>query len=75
MIVRTAQDPAALAAAVRAEIRKLEPNLPIPAIRTMREIVVSTVAERRLQMVLTSLFTVLALRLGAVGIYGVVSTR
>ena len=73
VIVRTTQEPAALAAAVRAEIRKLEPNLPIPAIRTMREIVVSTVAERRLQMVLTALFAVLALLLGTVGIYGVVS--
>ena len=73
IVVRTAHDPAALAAAVRAEIWKLDPNLPISAMRTMREIVSSAVTQRRFQMLLTSLFAVVALLLGAVGVYGVVS--
>jgi predicted permease len=73
IVVRTAQEPAALAAAVRAEIRKLDTTLPIPAVRTMREIVSSTVAQRRFQMTMTSLFAALALVLGMVGLYGVVS--
>ncbi len=73
LVVRTAQDPAALAAAVRSEIRKMDPDLPIPAIQTMREIVSDAVAQRRFQMMLTSLFALLAVMLGAVGIYGVVS--
>jgi putative ABC transport system permease protein len=73
LIVKTAQEPASLAPAVRAEIRRLDPNLPIPAVRTMREIVSSTVAQRRFQLVLTSLFALVALLLSAVGLYGVVS--
>lgn len=73
LVVRTAQEPAALAPAVRAEIRKMNSNLPIPAIRTMREIVSASVSQRRFQMALTSLFALLALLLGAVGVYGVVS--
>ena len=73
IVVRTAQEPAALAAAVRAEIWKLDPNLPISAMRTMQEIVSSAVAQRRFQMLLTSLFAVVALLLGAVGVYGIVS--
>jgi putative ABC transport system permease protein len=73
MVVRTAQEPAALAGAVRAEIWKLDPNLPISAMRTMQEIVSSSVAQRRFQMTLTSVFAVVALLLGAVGVYGVVS--
>ena len=73
LVVRTAQEPAALAPAVRAEIRKMNPNLPIPAMRTMREIVSASVAQRRFQMLLTSLFALVALLLGAVGVYGVVS--
>jgi predicted permease len=73
LVVRTAQEPATLAPGVRAEIRKMDPNLPIAGIRTMREIVSSTVAQRRFQLVLTSLFAVVALLLGAVGVYGVVS--
>jgi ABC-type antimicrobial peptide transport system permease subunit len=64
---------AALAPAVRATIRAMDPNLPILAIRTMREIVSSTVVEHQFQMTLTSVFAILALLLGAVGLYGVVS--
>jgi putative ABC transport system permease protein len=73
VVARTAQEPASLAPTVRTEIRKVDQNLPIPAMRTMREIVSSTVAQRRFQTMLTSLFAVAALLLGAVGLYGVVS--
>jgi putative ABC transport system permease protein len=73
LVVRTAQEPSALAATVRAEIRRMDPNLPIPALRTMREILSSTIAQRRFQMTLTSLFALVALLLGSVGVYGVVS--
>jgi predicted permease len=73
LVVKTALEPAALAPVVRAEIRKVDHNLPIPALRTMREIVSSTVAQRRFQLVLTSLFAGVALILSAVGLYGVVS--
>ncbi len=73
LVVRTAQEPAALAPAVRAEIKKMDSSLPIPNIRTMREIVSASVTQRRFQMMLTSLFAIVALLLGAVGVYGVVS--
>jgi putative ABC transport system permease protein len=73
VVVRTSQEPARLAPMLRAQIRSLEPSLPIPAIRTMQEMVSESVAARRFQMVLTGLFAVVALLLGAVGIYGVVS--
>jgi predicted permease len=72
LLVRTAGAPAKLAGAVRAEIRKLDPNVPIPAIHTMREVIASTVAERSFQMMLTGLFALLALILSTLGIYGVV---
>jgi putative ABC transport system permease protein len=39
----------------------------------MEEVVISTVAERRFQMILTALFAAVALVLATVGIYGVVS--
>jgi predicted permease len=73
LVVRTAQEPQTLAPAVRASIRKLDRNLPIPAMRTMRQMVSSSVARRRFQMVLVVLFAVLALALAVVGIYGVTS--
>jgi putative ABC transport system permease protein len=71
LVVRTAGDPAALAGAVTSEIRRLDRDLPIASMRTMREIVASTVAERRLQMTLTALFAIVALLVGMVGVYGV----
>ncbi|HEV2447810.1 MAG TPA: FtsX-like permease family protein [Candidatus Sulfopaludibacter sp.] len=73
LVVRTAREPAALAPAVRAAIRKMDATLPIAAIRTIRELVDASVADRRFQMMLTSLFAVVALLLGAVGVYGMVS--
>ena len=56
LVVRTAHEPAALAPAIRSEIRKMDASLPIPGIRNMREIVSAAVAHRRFQMVLTLLF-------------------
>jgi putative ABC transport system permease protein len=71
LVARTEGDPAALVAAVKARVRSLDGDLPIAAIRTMRDIVSSTVAERRLQMMLTALFAIVALLVGVVGVYGV----
>jgi predicted permease len=73
LVVKTARESAALVPAIRAEIRKTDAGLPIPNVRTMQEIVSASVSQRRFQMVLTSLFAFLALLLGAVGVYGVVS--
>ena len=73
LVIRTAQDPALLAGAVREEIRRLDPDLPISGMRPLRDIVSAAVAPRRFQLTLTSLFALVALLLGVVGIYGVVS--
>jgi putative ABC transport system permease protein len=73
VVVRTSGRPTVLASAVRAEVRKLEPNLPITAMRSMKEVVSASIAQRRFEMLLTSAFAVVALLLGVIGVYGVVS--
>ncbi|HTX35519.1 MAG TPA: ABC transporter permease [Bryobacteraceae bacterium] len=73
LVVRTARDPESLAPAVRTAIRNLDRNLPVPAMRTMRQMISFYVARRRFQMVLVVLFAALALALAVVGIYGVTS--
>jgi predicted permease len=73
MVVRTSGAPAALASAIRSEVKKLAPNLPITDMRTMKEIVSASIAQRRFEMLLTSAFAVVALLLGVIGVYGVVS--
>ena len=64
---------AAAAGALRAALRSEDAQLPIPAIRTMEEVVDSSVAERRFQLTLMAVFAASALLVASLGIYGVVS--
>ncbi|HEX5086022.1 MAG TPA: ABC transporter permease [Blastocatellia bacterium] len=73
VLARTSGEPAALSSAIRSEVRKLAPNLPIIFMRTMKEIVSASIAQRRFEMTLISAFAVVALSLGVIGVYGVVS--
>jgi predicted permease len=73
LVVRTAGDPGTLAGPVRARIRQLDANLPIAAVRTMDDVVGTSIATPRLTSGVLSVFGVLALLLAAIGIYGVLS--
>jgi putative ABC transport system permease protein len=73
VIARASSASDSMAPAIRGVIRRMDATVPVPAVRTMAEIVRAAVAERRFQMLLTGLFALVALLLGAVGIYGVVS--
>jgi predicted permease len=73
LAVRTAMDPGAITAAVRAEIRRLDSELPVPQFRTMREIVSASVAQRRFQLNMVMAFAAIGLLLASLGIYGVVT--
>jgi putative ABC transport system permease protein len=73
VVVRTKGDPLALAGTVREAVWALDRDLPIPKIETMEQILSESVAQRRLSMLLLSIFASVALLLAAVGIYGVMS--
>jgi putative ABC transport system permease protein len=73
LLVRSDAEPAALAGGLRQAVRTVDPELPVYSIRTLREIVAERSAQRRLAVVLISVFAGLALVLAAVGIYGVMS--
>src|SRR5215204_2674870 len=75
LVARTNTDPNALAAAIRNEIRSLEPDAAILNVRTMDEVIAQTPASfmRRFPALLISIFAGVALLLASIGIYGVVS--
>ncbi len=73
LVVRAAMDPSALAAAIRGAIREVDSAVPIVQLRPLTEIVSESVAVRRFQMFLASLFAFFALLLAALGIFGVVA--
>jgi ABC-type antimicrobial peptide transport system permease subunit len=72
-VLRTTSDPGRVFAGVGAAIRAIDPELPIPALRTMDDLVAESVAARRFQMMLVLLFAGIAVFLASLGIFGVLS--
>ena len=62
-----------LIAAVKREVQALDADQPIGQITTMDEAIASSLATRRLTMVLLATFALLALVLASVGLYGVMA--
>ena len=59
--------------AVRAELDQLDKDLPLENIRTMTQLVESSLAQRKFSMRLLSGFAGVALLLAAIGLYGVLA--
>jgi putative ABC transport system permease protein len=73
LLVRTVGHPEALLAAVRAEVQHLDKNLPLFDIKTLDEHLGRALAQERTNAQLVGLFSLLALLLAAVGVYGVMT--
>ncbi|HEV8216046.1 MAG TPA: FtsX-like permease family protein, partial [Gemmatimonadaceae bacterium] len=75
LLVRTSAggDPALLAAAVRREVRALDPTVPVAEVRTLEQVVGTSVSSRRFSTTLLAAFAALALLLAGIGTYGVIS--
>jgi ABC-type antimicrobial peptide transport system permease subunit len=71
--VRTDGDAAALAPAVQAELRRIDPELAFSDVTTMESVVEEQTARYEVSAVLVGLFSAIALVLAAAGLYGVVA--
>lgn len=72
-VVKTASDPAAVAASARRAVRAFDRDLPISEIRTQEEQIDDSLHAERLFAFLTSAFGLLALVLACIGIYGIMA--
>jgi putative ABC transport system permease protein len=73
VVVRTVGNPVRVASAVRAQLFRIDPNLPLADVTTAAQEERGTMAPPRFRTLLLGMFAALALVLAMVGIYGVVS--
>jgi predicted permease len=69
----TVGDPASVTGEVRAAMAEIDPNLPILEVRTMAEQVDQSMGQEQLISQLSSFFSLLALSLACIGLYGVMT--
>ena len=73
VIVRTITDPESLALAVRSRISTLDQELPVTKVRTIQQHLAGSIAQTRLTMLLLAVFSVGALLVATVGLYGLIA--
>jgi predicted permease len=73
VVARTAGEPGALTAGLRRVVAALDKDVPVTAVKPMAEVLASSVAPRRFNLLLLGGFAGVALVLAALGIYGVIS--
>ncbi len=72
-LVQTTANPLPVASAMRSTLARLDPELPVPPIRSLDAILDDSLGQRRFQLNLVLFFAAAALLLAGLGIYGVVS--
>jgi putative ABC transport system permease protein len=73
ILIRTEGDPQALVPALRSALARLDPKAPLGSVRTLDAAVADEMAPRHFRLRLVGLFSVLALGLAMLGIYGVLA--
>lgn len=73
LVLRTEGDPVNAAAALRAAVRSVDPNLPAANIATMEQLLERTLAQPKFLAALLTGFSTLAALLAVVGVYSVLS--
>jgi putative ABC transport system permease protein len=73
LVARTSSDPANMITTLRTQIMALDPDQPVFDVKTMEQRLAISVAKTQFVMLLLSIFSILALLLAAIGIYGVMA--
>jgi putative ABC transport system permease protein len=73
IVLRTQGDPLSFAAAVRRAVNEVDPSLPVAKVSTMENVIADANSRPRFLTLVMGLFSLIALGLAAIGIYGVIS--
>jgi len=73
LAIRTRGEPKGIAPAARNVIRNLDPEQPVGEVSTMNNLMAKSIARSRFNATLLAVFSLVALVMAAVGIYGVIS--
>ncbi len=73
LVIKTSGDPKLIIPSIRAELRSMDPEIPLIRVTTLDERMALAVGEPRFQTLLLGVFSAIALLLAAVGVYGVLS--
>ena len=73
VLVRTAVEPASLRGPIESAVAAISSEMPVLSVRTMEEIVISSIARQRMALLVLSVFAGIALILAASGLYGLVA--
>ncbi len=73
IVVRTPAEPALMKSSVQAVVHQLDKDLPLYAVRTMDQMLDTSMARERMSMSIFVVFAAVALTLASVGLYGVVA--
>jgi predicted permease len=73
LIVKTRTDPAQMGNSMRAAVASVDPGQPVASLETMEQYVAGSLDPQRIVVSLLAIFSVVALFLAALGLYGVMS--
>ena len=73
VVVRARENPAGLAATLRLESKKIDPDVAVAAVQTLESLAAESIAPQRFGALLLALFAVAAVLLAGIGVYGVMS--
>jgi putative ABC transport system permease protein len=73
VVIRSQGESAPLISALRKAVSTIDPNLPLTSVSTMHERFSRSLAGRQIVVTLMTVFALIALAMGSVGLYGVIS--